>query len=101
MANGHRKIIQWLLVGQFTDQAKLESYCTFQGLEDGSPLRYWSGIQEQSMRLTGYHERRLNESLRSYLSRLSTIRRDMRGRALPLHQRDPLAGLFNIVRYKV
>ncbi|KAI0509025.1 hypothetical protein F5B22DRAFT_638389 [Xylaria bambusicola] len=100
MANGHEKIIRWLLVGQFIEQPKLE-YCTFQDLNNSPPLRCWSGIQEESMRLTGHYERRPNESLLSYISRLSTIRRDMRGRALPLHQGDPLTGLFNIVRYQV
>ncbi|KAJ3577762.1 hypothetical protein NPX13_g2797 [Xylaria arbuscula] len=100
MANGHKKIIQWLLVGQFTEQAKLE-YNKLQDPNDDLPLRCWSGIQETSMRLTGDQERQPDESLESYVFRLSEIHRDMRGRALPLHQRDPLAGLFNVVRYRV
>ncbi|KAI0533732.1 hypothetical protein GGR58DRAFT_521197 [Xylaria digitata] len=100
MANGHEKIIRWLLVGQFSEQAKLE-YCTSQDLNNSPPLRDWSGIQEVSMRLTGYRERRPEESLWSYIFRLSEIRRAMRGQVLPLHQRDPLAGPPNTVRYQI
>lgn len=100
MANGHQKIIQWLLVGQSTEQAKIE-YSAFQDPDNTETLRHWSGIQEASMRLTGYCERKPGRSLREYISRLSGFRRDMRGRALPIHQGNPLEGLFNIVRYQV
>jgi hypothetical protein len=99
MANEHRKIIPWLLVGQFTEQSKL-AYPTFQNLNGFAPVRPWSGIQQKPMRLTGYRERQPEESLEDYVFRLSEIRTYMRGKALPLH-RDPLAGLDNIVCYQI
>ncbi|RWA07801.1 hypothetical protein EKO27_g7305 [Xylaria grammica] len=99
MANGHKKIIAWLLVGQFTEQIKLE-YCDADGPNNTTPTRHWSGIQQKPMRLIGYCERQPHESLKDYIFELAGIRDDMRGKALPLH-RDPLAGLFNIVCYQI
>jgi hypothetical protein len=100
MANGHTKIISWLLVGQFTEQLRLE-YPMIQALDDVSLIRPWSGIQQKPMRLTGYRERRPDESLRDYIIRLASIRNEMRGKVLPLHRQDPLEGLYNIVCYNI
>ncbi|KAI0418232.1 ankyrin repeat-containing domain protein [Xylaria grammica] len=99
MANGHKKIIAWLLVGQFTEQIKLE-YRDADGPNNTAPIRHWSGFQQKPMRLIGYNERQPHQSLKDYIFKLAEIRDDMRGKALPLH-RDPLAGLFNIVYYQI
>ncbi|KAI3319861.1 hypothetical protein HD806DRAFT_250838 [Xylariaceae sp. AK1471] len=100
VANEHRKIISWLLVGQFTEQPKLD-YPMVQDPDDVPPIRPWSGNQQKPMRLTGYRGRQPNESLKNYIFRLAGIRTAMRGKALPLHRQDPLAGLFNIVCYQI
>ncbi|KAI1121257.1 hypothetical protein F5Y10DRAFT_256692 [Nemania abortiva] len=99
MADGHKKIIAWLLVGQFTEQPKLE-YPVLQDPNDALLFRPWSGCSQKPMRLVGYNERQPNESLKDYIFRLAALRNWMRGKALPLH-RDPLAGLFNIVCYQI
>ncbi|GAW24092.1 hypothetical protein ANO14919_136720 [Xylariales sp. No.14919] len=99
MANGHKKIIAWLLVGQFTEQIKLE-YRDADDPNNTAPIRHWSGIQQKPMRLIGYNERQPHQSLKDYIFKLAEIRDDMRGKALPLH-RDPFAGLFNIVCYQI
>ncbi|KAI0197801.1 ankyrin repeat-containing domain protein [Astrocystis sublimbata] len=100
MANGHVKIIAWLLVGQFTEQLKLE-YQISEDPDDAPPLRYWSGIREERMPLNGFRERRSNESLKKYVYRLAKIREEWRGRALPIHNRDYFANFTNIVCYRI
>ncbi|KAI0185482.1 hypothetical protein EV127DRAFT_441261 [Xylaria flabelliformis] len=100
MANGHKKIITWLLVGQFTEQTKLE-YPIFEDPNNTPLVRHWSGIQQRPMRLTGYDERQPHESLKDYVFRLAEIRLDMQGIALPLHKKDPLASLSDILCYQI
>ncbi|KAI0857775.1 ankyrin repeat-containing domain protein [Xylaria cubensis] len=100
MANGHKKIIAWLLVGQFTEQTKLE-YPIFEDPKNAPSIRYWSGIEQKPMRLTGYYERRPHESLKDYVFRLAEIRLEMQGIALPLHKKDPLTSLSDNVCYQI
>ncbi|KAI1110109.1 ankyrin repeat-containing domain protein [Nemania sp. NC0429] len=92
-ADGHKKIITWLLVGQFTEQAKLE-YTSLQDSNTAESIRAWSGVQQKPMRLTGSHERKRLESLRDYIFRLAQIRGDMRGRRLPLRKEKPTTGFL-------
>ncbi|KAI1178872.1 hypothetical protein F4777DRAFT_586373 [Nemania sp. FL0916] len=98
-ADGHAKITAWLLVGQFTEQTKLE-YSSPQDPTIAPSIRPWSGIQEWPMKLTGYDEREPDEPLVEYVGRLAEIRDWMRGRMLPL-RKDPLAGLDNPVCYRI
>ncbi|KAJ8129274.1 hypothetical protein O1611_g4358 [Lasiodiplodia mahajangana] len=100
MANGHKKIIAWLLVGQFIEQPKLE-YPIYQDPNGVRLLRPWSGILQKPMRLVGGRARQPDESLHDQILYLAVVRDAMRGKALPLHQRDPLEGLSNVVCYQI
>jgi hypothetical protein len=98
--NGHGKITAWLLVGRFTEQRKLEDPNTQDCIEFSS-LHPWSGPQQKPMRLTGFRERKLHESLRDYVFRLARIRKYMRGKVLPPHRVDSLTGLTDLVCYEI
>ncbi len=79
---GHRskKIIAWLLVGQFNEQRRLkgdENPSSDPGVNTECQL--WSGIRTAPLRLYGRREMRPHESSFDYAVRLSALKQDLRG----------------------
>ncbi|KAF2811526.1 ankyrin [Mytilinidion resinicola] len=78
------RVIAWLLVGQFDEQARLNS-----GDEVPSDSRVnmeicpWSGIGTAALRLVGRREMQPHESSLDYAVRLSALKRQMRGVVVP------------------
>ncbi|KAF3008267.1 hypothetical protein E8E14_002202 [Neopestalotiopsis sp. 37M] len=92
-ASSHR-VVQWLLVGRFQEQGKLEAAPELGGSTTGTltmgPHRSWSPISIH-LRLCGKFERQPHESSLAYLTRLASIKREMRGKVVPLPKPEFLA----------
>jgi len=72
-------IVEWLLAGRFTDQAKLKGSGEAAEL-DSSPLVPWSGITSGQVLLLALNgQRHAGESSLRYAVRLSRLKRDIRG----------------------
>ncbi|CZR48872.1 uncharacterized protein FPRO_12314 [Fusarium proliferatum ET1] len=68
-------ITQWLLVGRFQDQKKLED----KAFNGECAIRPWSGKTEYMTLLKGSHRRRWEESTLDYCKRLAGLKRILRG----------------------
>lgn len=68
-------ITQWLLVGRFQDQKKLEDKAFY----GECAIRPWSGRTEYTTLLKGSHRRRWEESTLDYCKRLAGLKRILRG----------------------
>lgn len=78
-------VIAWLLVGQFNEQHRLNGGTrapSDSGVE--AEIRPWSGIGKAAFPLVGSLEIRRGESSLDYATRLSDLRREMRGVVVPL-----------------
>jgi ankyrin repeat protein len=60
-ARDNHEVIRWFLVGQYLDQPKITN-TSFNG-EDGTRLRFWSGIRTVEIPLQGFHQRSVEMSL--------------------------------------
>jgi ankyrin repeat protein len=74
-------ILQWLLVGQYTEQRKIsfapgETHCSEER------IRPWSGVTQVSLPLIGERKQRHEESLFDYVVRLHEIKRAFRGKVV-------------------
>ncbi|KAF7533510.1 hypothetical protein G7054_g7020 [Neopestalotiopsis clavispora] len=92
-ASSHR-VVQWLLVGRFQEQGKLEASpelgeSTAETFPTG-PHRSWFPTSIH-LRLCGKFERQPHESSLAYLTRLASIKREMRGKVVPLPKPEFLA----------
>ena len=85
-----QKIVNWLLVGRFVDQRRLESKGG-KSLDDGediAELHPWGGIARKMMRGVEW-SRQFNESWMAFLVRIHRLRRDMRGKIVPISTSVP------------
>ena len=83
-AQGSGVITRWLLVGRFTDQQKITNIQTPLDNPENSLVKPWSGTAKAELVITGVHEREPSESSLEYYVRLQQLRRDMRGRQVPI-----------------
>jgi ankyrin repeat protein len=60
-AKDNHDVIRWFLVDQYLDQPKITN-TPFNG-EDGTRLRFWSGIRTVEIPLQGFHQRPMEMSL--------------------------------------
>jgi ankyrin repeat protein len=87
-----QKVIEWLIMGRFRDQEKLEAVPDPSD-EVGIPPRVATGVWSSMvapLRLIGDFERQPHESSFDYLLRLVVIKRDMRGKVVPLPRREAI-----------
>ncbi|KAI4602530.1 hypothetical protein KJ359_009778 [Pestalotiopsis sp. 9143b] len=89
-----QRVVEWLLVKGFQDQGKLEETSDSHGAaEDSSDVRArlsWCPIRIQ-LRLNADFERQPHESLFAYLRRLAIIKKQMRGRIVPVPKPEFIA----------
>jgi hypothetical protein len=83
-AQGSAKITKWLLVGRFTEQTKIAYNPEVLKSGGDDAVKHWAGITKAELVITGPHERQPSESSYQYFARLQRIRREMRGRQVPL-----------------
>ncbi|KAK2773944.1 hypothetical protein FQN53_003913 [Emmonsiellopsis sp. PD_33] len=88
-------IVNWLLVGRFMDQMKLDNVSNTE-----APVKPWSGIGKAELVLYDYEIRQPHESGEVYCSRMVRIKKNMRGRIVPPPRRStetqsPVAGTPN------
>ena len=83
-AQGSAVITRWLLVSRFTDQQKITNIQSSLDNAESGFVKPWSGITKAELVITGVHERAPSESSLKYFVRLKQLRRDMRGRQVPV-----------------
>ncbi|GME48106.1 uncharacterized protein K452DRAFT_357690 [Neofusicoccum parvum] len=77
-AEKYPEVVEWLLVGRYTSQKKLERG---PGVEtEPSAFRLWSGVRAVEVPLSGKLARSAGKSTLDYCVRLHEFRRDMEGR---------------------
>lgn len=82
---GHRskKILAWLLVGQFTEQGRLNCDDKPSSSSTASEIQPWSGIQKMALQLVGWREMQPHESSLQYAKFLLKLKRKLRGEVIP------------------
>lgn len=80
-AEKYPEVVEWLLVGRYTGQKKLERG---PGVEtEPSAFRLWSGVRAVEVPLSGKLARSAGKSMLDYCVRLHEFRRDMEGKVWP------------------
>ncbi|KAK4034454.1 hypothetical protein C8A01DRAFT_39070 [Parachaetomium inaequale] len=85
-AQGSASIINWLLVGRFTERHRITQPpddLADLGHGRSDTVKHWAGITKAELVITGVYERQPTESSSEYFVRLQHIRREMRGRLVP------------------
>lgn len=99
-----QRVIDWLLVKRFQDQGKLEATSgSNKVVDDSSDPRSrfsWCPTNIQ-LRLNAEFERQPHESLFAYLRRLTIIKKQMRGRIVPVPKPEFLARSEISVVYEI
>ena len=85
MSGTFRNIVDWLLVGRHVEQPRLQSGrdAYFSSSDDSSMLLPWSGIGRRVMRGAEW-TRRSGESWITFLSRVHQLKRELRGKVVPI-----------------
>ncbi|KAL0936855.1 ankyrin-2 ankyrin [Colletotrichum truncatum] len=82
-------IVDWLLVGRFTEQGKLEA-CSSNWEEDYiSRIRPWSGVHSGVFLLEGKYQKAWNESTLKWLCSLEKAKRKFQGKVVVSELWDP------------
>lgn len=94
-ARSFKNIVDWMLVGRYTEQAKLSNYdaTTLSDNITDEP-KYWSGISKAELPVTGILERHVRESAKEYWIRLVAEKRNWRGKVVPIGR----TGIWRTVR---
>lgn len=72
-AHGHREVIDWLLIGRFSDQHKLAA----SAMRGDAPIRAWTGVTSIPIPLKWEWRQMRDESLLEYARRSQTIRKQL------------------------
>ncbi|KAF2488661.1 ankyrin [Lophium mytilinum] len=84
-ARRSKRVIAWLLVGQFNEQRRLNDSGELASSSGVSrEVRPRSGIGTAALRLVGRREMQPHESSLDYAVRLAAMKREMRGKVVPL-----------------
>lgn len=94
-AKRHKSIVNWLLVGHFTEQPKLTSCGGISGHQD-LEVKSWAGLVKVKLRVSDSLERRGYESIKDYLFRFTCEKRCLRGRTAPLDSYGKLSRPFRV-----
>ncbi|ETS86026.1 hypothetical protein PFICI_04051 [Pestalotiopsis fici W106-1] len=79
-----QRVVQWLLVGRFQDQGKLEAVSESSTIiTENVPIHSWSPAR-LNFRLAGKFERQPDESSLDYLKALAEIKKNLRGQVVHL-----------------
>ncbi|XDG08303.1 hypothetical protein ABKA04_007918 [Annulohypoxylon sp. FPYF3050] len=82
-----KRILQWLLVTRFTDQAKINETPDDGSCAEPLVLRSWSGVTKAELVIAGSLERRTWQSSKDYWIFLVAVKKVWRGRVVPIIDR--------------
>lgn len=83
IARRNKAIVDWLLVGRFTDQKKISDSAVPGSSPDEVETQPWSGPVTAELVVSGSSQRQADESAKQYWGRLMAIRKDWRGKVVP------------------
>lgn len=88
VARRNKAIVDWLLVGRFTDQKKISVPAVPGSSTDEFDAQPWSGPVKAELVISGTSQRRAHESVERYWFRLMAIKRDWRGKVVPVESKE-------------
>lgn len=88
VARRNKAIVDWLLVGRFTDQKKISVPAVPGSSTDEFHTQSWSGPVKAGLVISGTSQRRAHESAKQYWVRLMAIKRDWRGKVVPVESNE-------------
>jgi hypothetical protein len=84
----NKAIVDWLLVGRFTDQKKISVPAVPGSSTDEFDAQPWSGPVKAELVISGPLQRRAHESAKKYWFRLMAIKRNWRGKVVPVESKE-------------
>ncbi|KAI1091578.1 ankyrin [Rostrohypoxylon terebratum] len=82
-----KRVLKWLLVTRFTDQAKINETADDGSCAEPEVLRSWSGVMKAELVITGYLERRSHQSSKDYWTLLMWVKKKWEGKVVPMVDR--------------